>query len=183
MITYQNPKYCVAHVKQRWMRRKRTRQNGNLVKSAQIGFALVKWVKRVNILFLGLNFWAIIYNVSGNRVNPFDPFEPHIINRGAKGVIQKFRKNWVTIFEIFEQNGCEIINKKKYGHPVRLDFVCTSNKKNIGDGLLFEQFLARKIGLEILENLVLKRCKISDPDIKIMQRAHLFTFKLVSNKT
>ncbi|RNA25628.1 hypothetical protein BpHYR1_012325 [Brachionus plicatilis] len=56
----------------------------------------------------------------GNRVNPFDPFdpfEPHIINRGAKGVIQKFRENWVNIFEVFEQNGCEIINKKKYGHP------------------------------------------------------------------
>ncbi|RMZ94882.1 hypothetical protein BpHYR1_031385 [Brachionus plicatilis] len=64
----------------------------------------------------------IFFQNSGNRVNPFDPFEPHIINRGAKGVIQKFRKNWVTIFEVFKQNGCEIINKKKYGHPVRLGY-------------------------------------------------------------
>ncbi|RNA22955.1 hypothetical protein BpHYR1_007704 [Brachionus plicatilis] len=24
----------------------------------------------------------------------------------------------MTIFEVFEQNGCEIINKKKYGHPI-----------------------------------------------------------------
>ncbi|RNA35123.1 hypothetical protein BpHYR1_053232 [Brachionus plicatilis] len=56
MITYQNPKYCVAHVKQRWLKRKKTRQN--LVKSAQIGC---------------------------NRVNRSNPFGPHIINRGAKG--------------------------------------------------------------------------------------------------
>ncbi|RNA38105.1 hypothetical protein BpHYR1_050861 [Brachionus plicatilis] len=94
MITYQNPKYCVAHVKQRWLRRKRTQNS--------------------KIFFLN----------SGNRVNPFDPFEPHIINRGAKGVIQKFRENWVTIFEVFEQNGCEIINKKKYGHPIFLIVFC-----------------------------------------------------------
>ncbi|RNA28266.1 hypothetical protein BpHYR1_003980 [Brachionus plicatilis] len=59
MITYQNPKYCVAHVKQRWLRRKRTRQDENS-----------------KIFFLN----------SGNRVNPFDPFEPHIINRRAKGL-------------------------------------------------------------------------------------------------
>ncbi|RNA11508.1 coiled-coil domain-containing protein [Brachionus plicatilis] len=37
MITYQNPKYCVAHVKQRWLKRKKTHQNGYLVKSTQIG--------------------------------------------------------------------------------------------------------------------------------------------------
>ncbi|RNA20184.1 hypothetical protein BpHYR1_005573 [Brachionus plicatilis] len=29
----------------------------------------------------------------------------HIINRGTKGVTQKIRENWVTIFEVFEQNG------------------------------------------------------------------------------
>ncbi|RNA22600.1 hypothetical protein BpHYR1_005040 [Brachionus plicatilis] len=29
--------------------------------------------------------WAIIYNFRDNRVNPFDPFDNHIINRGAKG--------------------------------------------------------------------------------------------------
>ncbi|RNA29312.1 hypothetical protein BpHYR1_001600 [Brachionus plicatilis] len=78
MITYQNPKYCVAHVKQRWLKRKKTRQNGYLVKSAQI---------------------------ECNRVNRFNPIGPHIINRGAKGVTQKIRENWVTIFEVFEQNG------------------------------------------------------------------------------
>ncbi|RMZ98051.1 hypothetical protein BpHYR1_024890 [Brachionus plicatilis] len=60
--------------------------------------------------------------MGGNRVNPFDPFEPHIINRRAKGAIQKFRENWVTIFEVFEQNGCEIINKKKDGHPNHTGF-------------------------------------------------------------
>ncbi|RMZ96960.1 hypothetical protein BpHYR1_034531 [Brachionus plicatilis] len=53
-----------------------------------------------------------------NRVNRFNPFEPHIINRGGKWVKKKFRENWVTIFEVFEQNGCEIRNKKKIGHPI-----------------------------------------------------------------
>ncbi|RNA06501.1 hypothetical protein BpHYR1_028716 [Brachionus plicatilis] len=52
-----------------------------------------------------------------NRVNRFNSFEPHIINRGGKWVEKKFRENWVTIFEVFEQNGCEIRNKKKIGHP------------------------------------------------------------------
>ncbi|RNA04550.1 hypothetical protein BpHYR1_002738 [Brachionus plicatilis] len=52
--------------------------NGYLVKSAQIGC---------------------------NRVNRYNPFGPHIINRGAKGVTEKIRENWVTIFEVFEQNG------------------------------------------------------------------------------
>ncbi|RNA18422.1 hypothetical protein BpHYR1_043659, partial [Brachionus plicatilis] len=33
-------------------------------------------------------------------VNRFNPFGPHIINRGAKGVTQKIRENWVTIFEL-----------------------------------------------------------------------------------
>ncbi|RNA13261.1 hypothetical protein BpHYR1_050451, partial [Brachionus plicatilis] len=33
-------------------------------------------------------------------VNRFNPFGPHIINRGAKGVTQKIRENWVTNFEV-----------------------------------------------------------------------------------
>ncbi|RMZ98321.1 hypothetical protein BpHYR1_047633 [Brachionus plicatilis] len=34
-----------------------------------------------------------------NRVNRINPFGPHIINRGAKGVTQIIRENWVTIFQ------------------------------------------------------------------------------------
>ncbi|RMZ97552.1 hypothetical protein BpHYR1_016845, partial [Brachionus plicatilis] len=83
---------------------------------------IVEWVKRVKILFLGLNFGVIVYNFRCNRVNRFNPFGPHIINRGPNGVIQKFWENWVNIFEVFEQNGCEIINKKKYGHPIEFQF-------------------------------------------------------------
>ncbi|RNA01556.1 hypothetical protein BpHYR1_017767, partial [Brachionus plicatilis] len=82
------------------------------VKKPQFWGGTVKLVKRAKILFLVLNFLAIIYNYRGSRVNPFDPFEPPIFNREAKGIIQKFRENWVTIFEVFEQNGFEIINKK-----------------------------------------------------------------------
>ncbi|RNA04216.1 hypothetical protein BpHYR1_015045 [Brachionus plicatilis] len=32
-----------------------------------------------------------------DRVNRFNPFGPHIINRGAKGAIQKFRENWLKL--------------------------------------------------------------------------------------
>ncbi|RNA21526.1 hypothetical protein BpHYR1_033821 [Brachionus plicatilis] len=33
---------------------------------------------------MGLNFGIIVYNFRCNRVNRFNPFEPHIINRGGK---------------------------------------------------------------------------------------------------
>ncbi|RNA21952.1 hypothetical protein BpHYR1_022274 [Brachionus plicatilis] len=69
-----------------------------------------------NLWAKGLNFGVIVYNLRCNRVNFFNPFGLHIINRRVKGVIHKSRENWVTIFEVFEQNVYEIINKKKYGH-------------------------------------------------------------------
>ncbi|RNA20561.1 hypothetical protein BpHYR1_024563 [Brachionus plicatilis] len=98
MITYQNSKYCVAHVKQRWLKRKKTRQNGYLVKSAQIGC---------------------------NRVNRFNPFGPHNINRGAKGVTQKIRENWVTIFESLKNSEvfCILHGTKKYSNKLSNNFV------------------------------------------------------------
>ncbi|RNA26386.1 hypothetical protein BpHYR1_040254 [Brachionus plicatilis] len=75
--------------------------------------------------FKRLNFGLIVYNFRCNRVNRFNPFEPHIINRGVQhfcglSLITKSRLS--AIFEVFEQNGCEIRNKKKIGHPLNYLF-------------------------------------------------------------
>ncbi|RNA03505.1 hypothetical protein BpHYR1_023821 [Brachionus plicatilis] len=68
---------------------------------------------RTLIIDLELNYNLFCHRIENNINNIF----PHIISRGGKWVKKKFRENWVTIFEVFEQNGCEIRNKKKIGHP------------------------------------------------------------------
>ncbi|RNA28791.1 hypothetical protein BpHYR1_007332 [Brachionus plicatilis] len=120
MKTYQNPKYCVAHVKQRWLKGKKTRQNGYLVKSAQIGC---------------------------NRVNRFNPFGPHIINRGAKGfnfILNALKK---AALQKFLQN----ISKIKY---ISTCFLGKESKKYSFYGIFFllKYFFLQKQGMILLSS-------------------------------
>ncbi|RNA02763.1 hypothetical protein BpHYR1_029187, partial [Brachionus plicatilis] len=66
-----------------------------------------------------LNFGLIVYNFRCNRVNRFNPFEPHIINRGvlicSYGFYQNF-SNFTGIPHFFTQIFRKIVKKseKKY---------------------------------------------------------------------
>ncbi|RNA29661.1 hypothetical protein BpHYR1_012710 [Brachionus plicatilis] len=49
---------------------------------------------------MGLNFGLIVYNFRCNRVNRFNPFEPHIINRGVLSLFNsKFKTDTYDDFQ------------------------------------------------------------------------------------
>ncbi|RNA01946.1 hypothetical protein BpHYR1_022262 [Brachionus plicatilis] len=62
--------------------------NRKLIKKKQkyyfILLSLLILKKTANlVMYWGFNFGLIVYNFRCNRVNRFNPFEPHIINRGV----------------------------------------------------------------------------------------------------